>query len=517
MSAPDPAQNPDFDALLRLTAQRAALDSLATFADVLGIGTPATHHALVCDAITEMLVQDTADILVVLMPPGSAKSTYASIALPAWAMARDPRAKVLQASNTAELAERWGRRVRGIVAGDIHRAMFPQTDLDPASQAASRWGTTAGGEYLALGTGASVLGFRADLAIIDDPHRSLEDATSEVTSRKVAEWFDNDLTTRLTPRGKIVLVQQRLAWNDLAGHVMRKYGGTDSPKRLKVIVLKMEAEAGDDDPLGRQPGERLWPEWFTEQQVADAKLDPVKWRTLYQQHPVVGTSEFCSREMIEVVDRVPHFDQLRIVQASDFALGENSTRGDFTAHLVAGVGPDGTLYILDLWRDRQPTLQAVEAQLRLAVAYNPRALLADDDNLVRSMRQFIYDRMQALGRTFWLKFLPTRGKDKRARAAPLEGLLHLRRVKLLKANWNELLLREFTEFPVGPHDDIVDCASLIARHIIEVGRGSEAPVAVDPFAKPAVVEQGGRLYLNRTLDSLFEENESRIGKGYSRV
>ena len=45
--------------------------------------------------------------------------------------------------------------------------------------------------------------------------------------------------------------------------------------------VKLPMIAGDDDPLGRQPGERLWPEWFTESQVMEARSDPYKWSALY--------------------------------------------------------------------------------------------------------------------------------------------------------------------------------------------------------------------------------------------
>jgi hypothetical protein len=47
------------------------------------------------------------------------------------------------------------------------------------SQAAGRWDTSAGGEYFAAGVGGSITGRRADLAIIDDPVKSREDADSE--------------------------------------------------------------------------------------------------------------------------------------------------------------------------------------------------------------------------------------------------------------------------------------------------------------------------------------------------
>ena len=53
--------------------------------------------------------------LIVCMPPGSAKSTYASILFPAWWMGRRPETSVIAASHTAQLAERFSRRVRNTI------------------------------------------------------------------------------------------------------------------------------------------------------------------------------------------------------------------------------------------------------------------------------------------------------------------------------------------------------------------------------------------------------------------
>ena len=75
----------------------------------------------------------TADRLMVLMPPGSAKSTYASLLFPPWFLQRHPRAQVIAASHTASLAESFGRGVRGLVQEHGGRLGYR---LDPDSRAA---------------------------------------------------------------------------------------------------------------------------------------------------------------------------------------------------------------------------------------------------------------------------------------------------------------------------------------------------------------------------------------------
>ena len=60
----------------------------------------------------------------VLMPPGSAKSTYTSVVLPSWYIGRHPENSVIGASHTQDLADRFGRRVRNLASSRPHRAVF---------------------------------------------------------------------------------------------------------------------------------------------------------------------------------------------------------------------------------------------------------------------------------------------------------------------------------------------------------------------------------------------------------
>jgi hypothetical protein len=183
-------------------------------------------------------------LLGLFLPPGSAKSTYASILFPPWYLAQYPHASVIAASHTAELAEKWGRKVRNLVTE--HRVTL-SVDIAEDNKAAGRWETAAGGEYFAAGVGGSITGRRADLAIIDDPIRSREDADSDRVRDSQWDWYQFDLLTRLKPNAAIVLIQTRWHEDDLAGRILA------FEKGWEVVSLPMEAET--EDPLGRAPGE----------------------------------------------------------------------------------------------------------------------------------------------------------------------------------------------------------------------------------------------------------------------
>src|SRR6478609_4764246 len=164
---------------------------------------PARHHRLLIEKLEAVACGDIKR-LAVFMPPGSAKSTYASKLFPAWLLQRHPTANILAASHTTELAEKWGRWVRNIVKE--HSSELGITPSDD-SQAAGRWALKSGGEYYAAGVGTGIAGFRAKYGLIDDPVRSRQDADSELIRDRIWDWYINDFRTRLVPGAAEVLIQ----------------------------------------------------------------------------------------------------------------------------------------------------------------------------------------------------------------------------------------------------------------------------------------------------------------------
>jgi len=98
------------------------------------------------------------------------KSEFASYLLPSWFLGKFPDKKVIQASNTADLAVGFGRKVRNLVGSEAYSKIFPGVALRQDSKAAGRWATSSNGDYFAIGVGGTVTGKGADLLIIDDPH-----------------------------------------------------------------------------------------------------------------------------------------------------------------------------------------------------------------------------------------------------------------------------------------------------------------------------------------------------------
>ena len=95
---------------------------------------PAAHHRLLVSELEKVARGETVR-LAIFMPPGSAKSTYASVLFPPWLLASS-NWNILAASHTTELAEKWGRRIRNLIS---EHSSTLGISLAADSQAAGRW------------------------------------------------------------------------------------------------------------------------------------------------------------------------------------------------------------------------------------------------------------------------------------------------------------------------------------------------------------------------------------------
>lgn len=401
------------------------------------------------------------------MPPGSAKSTYASIVYPAWYLAQGGAA-IIAASHTAELAERWGRRTRNLVAEHSSTLGY---GLSADSQAAGRWETTNGGEYFAAGVGGAITGRRADLAIIDDPVRSREDADSEVTRNKTWEWYKSDLYTRLKPGGRIVMIQTRWHEDDLAGRVLAEMeAGGD---RWDVVSLPAIAE--ENDQLGRAPGEPLWPDWESLEALERKRraVGPRDWSALYQQRPAPEEGNYFRADWLRAYAALPHRDTLRVYGASDYAVTADG--GDYTVHVVVGIDPDGRMYLLDLWRKQAASDEWIEAFCDLVKEWKPIEWAEETGQIKAGVGPFIDRRQRERQAWVYRRQFPTRG-DKAVRAQSIRGRMALQGLYVpTNASWLPDFRTELLSFPAGKHDDQVDALGLVGQLLDTIMHGQALP------------------------------------------
>lgn len=397
-------------------------------------------------------------------------------------MANQPGTSLIAASHTTELAEKWGRKVRNLIA---EHGLTLGVRLSDDSQAAGRWALNSGEEYYAAGVGVGIAGFRADVAIIDDPIRSREDADSETVRERVWDWYKSDLSTRLKPGGRVILIQTRWHEDDLAGRLLdeAKRGGD----HWDVVALPAEAE--DNDPLGRKPGEWLWDDSYgygSFLRHEKATQIPRNWSALYQQSPTPDSGDYFKADWLKPYDKAPARQTLTVYGGSDYAVTAGG--GDFTVHAVVGLDPENRMYLLDLWRGQESPEKWIDAFCDLVLAWKPMGWAEEKGQITASVGPFLNVRQNERKAYVAREQFPTRGGDKAVRAQSIRGRMALNGLYVpVHAPWYAAFRSELLSFPAGKHDDQVDALGLIGQ-LLDLMTAGVAPKKDPELKRDAYAE-----------------------------
>lgn len=405
------------------------------------------HHEQIA-AELEAVERGESDRLIILAPPRHTKSELASRRFPAWFIGRKPASQLIAATYAQDFALDFGRDVRGIVASEEYRALFPDVAVSPDSHAANRWHTNQGGISVYTGVGGPITGRGADLAIIDDPFKNREEADSEVRRETVWRWYTSTLRTRLMPGGAIVLILTRWHEDDLAGRLLDRQKG-----QWRVVELQAIADEG-------QPTERaLWPEWYNLESLKRIRdeIGPRDWSALYQQRPQPDEGTYFKRSYFNWYEDKP--EQLNVYICSDYAVTDGA--GDFTEHGVFGVSPAGNIYVLDWWSGQATADVWIDALLDLVKLHKPLAVFGEAGQIRRSIEPFLTRRCQ--DRKIYARFeWVVRNRDKAAMARSIQARASMGKLFLPEGTeWAQPVLSQALSFPAGKHDDKVDVLALM--------------------------------------------------------
>jgi predicted phage terminase large subunit-like protein len=391
--------------------------------------------------------------LIINMPPRHTKSEFASYMLPAWFLGKFPNKKIIQCSNTAELAVGFGRKVRNLVDSDVYSKIFPNVALRIDSKAAGRWSTNENGEYFAIGVGGTVTGKGADLLIIDDPHSEQEAALAASDPSvydKVYEWFTSGPRQRLQPGGSIVIVMTRWGKRDLTGRVLQSMVERDGDE---WEIIELPAIMPNELPL--------WPEFWSLDELVKLRneLPLSKWQAQYQQQPTSEAGAIVKREWWQVWegDRPPPCEF--IIQSWDTAFTKNE-RSDYSACTTWGVfykdedEKDAHIILLDALKERLEFPDLKSRALEMYREWEPDAFIVEAK---ASGAPLIYE-LRTMGIPVQ-EFTPTRGNDKITRINSVADMFASGRVWAPRKRWAEEVIEEMAAFPNSDHDDLVDSAT----------------------------------------------------------
>lgn len=199
------------------------------------------------------------------------------------------------------------------------------------------------------------------------------------------------------------------------------------------------------------------------------------------QNPVADQAQGFKSEWLRWYDLAPDMsDNFRRYIIIDPA-GEKKKTNDYTVMLVVALGADRNYYLVDGIRDRLNLTQRTDKLFALVKKYRPNAVGYEKYGLQSDIEHIKYVQEQKQFR-FVIKELGGNQISKNDRIRMLVPVFEQQRFlvphRLLYQDYESKthdLVREFTDefqaFPVGVHDDIMDCMS----RILDTTLGAEFP------------------------------------------
>ncbi len=401
--------------------------------------------------------------IILSVPPRHGKSRISSIGTSVWALEKWPKKSIILTSYGADLSTEFSSIVRDQIAQNPDKL---SVRLSADTNRVDRFKTTQGGGLVAVGTGGAITGRGADILIIDDFIKEIKDALSFVSREYVWNWFSTTAMTRLQPGGSVIIVATRWHEDDLIGRILERFPGVWD-------YIKLPAIAEKDDPLGRNIGAALWPEWYGLPHLNQWKtlLGTTFFNSIYQQDPRSTETKLANREWVQITPILPNPSHLRWVRVWDLAATEGG--GDYTT---------GGLHALDVFSRDMITAHMIRRQLSPSNVEKIVKETADLDgfgvpivieqepgsagvSLLDHYKNNVLKGFTVIG-------IPTT-KAKAVRAQPMLAGAEFNRYWLLKGAWNEIFLKEFDLFPNAEHDDQVDNSAIAWNFLV----GKEAPGA----------------------------------------
>jgi len=464
------------------------------------------HMDATCD---HLMACHTGEInrLLINIPPGTSKSSAASVFFPAWLWgpAKSPHIRYIGASHEQGLATRDNRRTRLLVESDWYQRRWP-TKITSDQNEKTNFENSDGG-FRQSSAVAGMTGKRGHYVTWDDPINP-EGAESDKTRDTAVRVFKETLTSRLVNPKKsvIIIIMQRLNEADVAGHILASdldYTHLMLPMQFEperrcytvIVPSFMEVEA----VLGKYDAPRQ--QWYIEGEAPPPEdiakiLDDKPLKKVYPQDPRTEDQEllFANRFPLDVVARdnramgeyaaagqqqqrpAPRgggmFQRdwfvpvraapvcVRYVRGWDVAATAKDGAA-FTVGVLMGLTRQGEYVLIDVIR-KQLSPAGVERLVKATAAedfqrYGGRVMGSVPQDPGAGGKAWAIAIVKAAAGYNYRK--STEDGNKETRASPLSAQAEVGNVMMVLADWNKDFLDEATNFPNGKFKDQVDAAS----------------------------------------------------------
>ena len=325
-------------------------------------------------------------------------------------------------------------------------------------------------------------------------------------------------------KGAFIVIQQRLAENDLTGHILEKQIGDWDHL---VLPMRYEPERSFHTSIGwkdprEEPGQLLWPERFGEAEVAllEKQMGPYTAAGQLQQRPEPPGGGVIKREWWQLWEE-PNFPPMDFIMASLDTAYTLKTTNDFSAMTVWGVFSDRTYattsrfigsdgrpsYVERDYAETAPKLMlmyAFQARLEIHELVEKVATVCRGmkvDKLVIENKAAGHSVSQELRRLygnekFSVQLYDPKSIDKLSRLYSIQHLFSEGMVYAPDRAWAEMTITQVGQFPKGKHDDIVDTVSQAIRHMRDLGLLQRVSEKIEEY-------EGLKVYPGRGADPLY--------------
>lgn len=417
-------------------------------------------------------------------PPQHGKSeVLVRFAIP-WLMGVRPGVQIGLAAYDFALVEELSMAGQEIITHPWYRLVFPKAGIDPKLRRIVNWGTVQGSRVRAVSFGKAIVGRRVDWFIGDDLYKSRADVESKTIRRKVEKWFFSDCFSRISPNAVIWLLGTRWHPEDLQGYLQ----GDDYRKRMEAAGQTAQiyehtnytavcetTEKEPVDPLGREEGEVLCPELGRDHDFLDGVKEvqpPYEWSSQYQGRPKTSSSGQVDLSRLRYLDREGQIPKRAVFARGWDLAAKAKEQSDYSAGAkCAWDRKTGTFYIVDMWRKKLPW-----PKLKKRIVGIGMTEVAQEDypvhkigvEAVAGFEHSYQDLKELLSGRVRVERRNPRGKDKLVRAMPWFNKVEVRKVVLIRGEWNNDFLSELESFPMSDNDDQIDAVT-IAHEVLTKG------------------------------------------------
>jgi predicted phage terminase large subunit-like protein len=440
-------------------------------------------HLMYVSAKVATAVQKGGGRLIISLPPRHGKSRMLSIGGTTWVLENYADRNVGLCTYGADLSVDFSGAVRTQIELNSQKL---DCRIATGFNRVDRFKTERNSWVFAFGLKGAIIGRGFHVFFLDDFIKNLKEATSATYRQEVWDWFITTAITRLEPGSTVVIIATRWHLDDLIGRLIR-----EDPHTWEYVRIPAIAE--DDDPIGRRPGEALFPQRYDLEHLDKIRrlMGSFWWSAIYQQDPRGDTAKLANKEWLQYLnsEALPNPNHLSWGRFWDFAGKKKG--GDYTVGLLFGADkPRKTGYIYDVKREQ----------------LSPNEL----DNLVKTTAEsdgkgvpvYILEEPGASGlittehfKKLLKGFTTVHGVpeviNKVAKAHSMLAGAERGDLYLKMAHWNETFADEFDRFGHEcDYDDQVDCAAVGWNKligIIEMGTTwGRTPVSDDPNVRGSV-------------------------------